>query len=661
MPAPLLKPIGLRRWLFYLTLSALVPALIFAGYAVFEFDRAARAALLRDLEHRSKALQQSLEQMIKVAATSASVLADSDSAQAGDWRSLYDHAKRSISRGGPVRAVTLIDGDGDVLFHTGMPFGVPLFKANDRTSVDAALQSGRISVSGAFKAPISPKPVVAVSVPLRQGGQIRHVLRAIILTESVDHLLADASLSEGWVAGVTDAQGTLLARSRGSEFFVGKPASPSFFEGMRRGDGQPFLGSTLEGVRTAIVVLPVQGGDWYMSVAVPQSVLSAALDRSIAQLAGFAVLWFGLAFAMSYVFGNYIVRQARALVDAVRVSPAAPQALVPLRVKEFLALLSGVAAVRTREVEATKQMITARVQRDEVFDLYERAPCGYHSLDRHGCLVRMNETELGWLGYRWEEVKGRAMTDLFTPESKARFAETFPRFLRDGHVEDVEVVLVRKDGSTFSASISATTIKDAQDNLVRSRSTVFDITERKRLEARLDQLARTDALTGLSNRRDFIERAEREWQRHRRHAAPLAVLMMDIDHFKSINDHHGHDGGDLVLTEMAKACAAVLRNIDLVARVGGEEFAVMLPDTTIERATEVAERLRQSLASLSVVLPAGHAVSFTVSVGLAMYEAADAGIDAGLKRADMALYKAKESGRNRVQVATPEAARTHPA
>ena len=660
MLAPFKKPIGLRRWLFYLTLSALLPALVFAGHAILEFDRVARAAVIDNLEHRSTALQQSLEQMIKVATTTVGVLADSDSAQTGDWRGLYDQAKRSISHDGPVRAVSLVDGNGDVIFHTSTPFGVALFKANDKASVDAALQQGRISVSGAFKAPISPKSVVAVSVPLMQGGQIRHVLRAIILTESIDSLLAEAKLPEDWVAGVTDSRGTLLARSLGSEKFVGTPASASFLEGMRRGGGKPFKGSTLEGVRTTFVVMPVQGGDWFLGLSVPESVLGAPLDRALAELAGFGLLWFALALTMAYAFGTYIIRQAQVLVDAVKAQPVVLRAPVALGVNEFTALLRGVTAVQDREAESTKQMFAARAQRDEVFDLYENAPCGYHSLDRQGRLVRMNATALGWLGYRWDEVQGRPMMDLLTPDSQARFTETFPRFLQTEHIEGVELMLVRKDGSTFPASINATAIKDAEGNLISSRSTVFDITEHKRLEAQLNLLARTDTLTGLSNLRDFVERGERELRRHQRHAASLAVLMMDIDHFKIINDRYGHDGGDLVLAEVAKSCTAVLRNIDLVARVGGEEFALMLPETTVESAAEVADRLRQSLASLSVVLPTGQTVSLTVSIGVAMCLATDAGLDAGLKRADLALYQAKEGGRNQVKIAVPSVAPASP-
>jgi diguanylate cyclase (GGDEF)-like protein/PAS domain S-box-containing protein len=364
-----------------------------------------------------------------------------------------------------------------------------------------------------------------------------------------------------------------------------------------------------------------------------------------------AVFSLGLALALSSVFGNYIVRQARALVGALSDAPAGAPAHGPLRIQEFLALLSGVTAAKQREREATDHMKVARVERDETFDLYERAPCGYHSLDPEGRFVRMNETALRWLGYRWEELQGRPFTELLTAEGRVTFAANFPEFLRAGRVDNLEMLLVRKDGSTFPVSISATAIVDAQGRLVHSRSTSFDITERKRLEAQLDQMARTDPLTGLSNRRDFHERAGRELLRSRRNKMPLAVFMLDIDHFKRINDEHGHEGGDLVLQALAKACLPLLRNVDLLARIGGEEFAVMLPETAAGRAWEVAERLRQAIAALVIRLPSGQSVTFTVSIGIGHCEVADASIDAALKRADLALYQAKTGGRNQVRVA----------
>ena len=646
------KPVGLRRWLFYLSLAAMLPMLLFGGYAVLEFDRASRQAILADLEHRSGNLQRAAEQTINVAAASLNSMADSQSAQAGDWQALYDQARRAIARDGFLRAVTLVDSAGNVVFHTSTPFGTPLFRAHEMASVEAAMKFGRVSVSGAFTAPISPKAVVAVSVPLRQGSQLRYVLRAIVLRESIDRLMAEAALPDGWIAGVTDSRGTLLARSAKPDEFVGKPAAPSFFEAIRRGDGRPFQGTTLEGVRTTLVVLPVHGGDWYLGVAVPDSILHAPLDRSIQRIAVFAVLWLGLASVMSYAFGSYVILQAQALVEAASAKGTAAAAGTPLRIHEFIALLAEIAAARQREAVAAEQLMTARVQRDEVFDLYDSAPCGYYSLDRDMRLLRMNVTARGWLGYQWEELQGRPLTDLLTAESKVLFAECFPKFLQAGHIEDVELTLVRKDGSSFPVSINASAVKDADGTFIMTRSTVFDITERKRLEAQLKQLARTDPLTGLGNRRDFEEQAEREWQRRQRHDWPMAVLMLDIDHFKRINDQHGHDAGDAVLRQVARGCEAHLRNVDLLSRIGGEEFAVILPETPVDRALEVAHRLCHSLASLQVPLPDGHRVTFTVSIGLAMCDSADANLEATLKRADVALYEAKAGGRNQVRLAS---------
>lgn len=658
------SPRGLRLWLLLLSLTATVPVLLFAGFAgfaVIEFDRVARTAILADLDYRSKALQRSTEQVITAATITMNSLAESGNAQAGDWRGLYDHAKRVISHDQFLRAVTLVDSAGNLVFHTSAPFGAPLFKANEMASAEAAMRTGRVSVSGAFKAPISPKSVTAVSVLLRQGSEKRYVLRAIVLTESVDNALAAAALPIGWIAGVSDSRGTLMARSVGADAFVGKPASQSFLEGIRRGDGRPHQGTTLEGTVTTMVVLPVHGGDWHVSVAVPDSMLNAALYQSIWQFAWIALFAVGLAFAMSYAFSIYLTRQARVLVDAVTRRSAVAPSGTPLRIKEFAMLFAGVMAARHREAEATGKLISARVQRDEVFDLYEHAPCGYHSLDRDGRLVRMNATALRWLGYRWEEVQNRPITDLFDAQSKLRSPEHFAKLLQAGRVENFEVVMVRKDGSTFSAVINASTITDAEGQMLISRSTIFDITERKQLEARLDQLARTDTLTGLSNRRDFYERAAREMHRSKRHEVPMAVFMLDIDHFKRINDEHGHDGGDLVLQQMAGVCESLLRNVDLLARMGGEEFAVMLPDTSAERAVEVAERLRQAVAALTVLLPSGQTVRFTASIGIAMCRGADADIDVALKRADVALYQAKAAGRNQVRVAAAEVSPAGPA
>ena len=172
--------------------------------------------------------------------------------------------------------------------------------------------------------------------------------------------------------------------------------------------------------------------------------------------------------------------------------------------------------------------------------------------------------------------------------------------------------------------------------------------ERKSLE--LEQLARVDPLTGLHNRRFFEERFYVEFLRSQRYRVPLACLMLDIDHFKSVNDRHSHQAGDKALKELALAMRRTLRDVDLLARYGGEEFVAVLPETSPGDAQLVAERLRAGVEALSFQHD-GLALTITVSIGVSTYPVPGlADPEALLRAADDALYKAKELGRNRVHI-----------
>lgn len=168
-----------------------------------------------------------------------------------------------------------------------------------------------------------------------------------------------------------------------------------------------------------------------------------------------------------------------------------------------------------------------------------------------------------------------------------------------------------------------------------------------RLNTRLGELAMTDELTGLANRRSFFSRGGEEVLRARRYGSPLAVLLLDVDHFKATNDSFGHEAGDRVLQELARTLRAGVREVDLVARLGGEEFGVLLPSTGVAEAAVLAERMR--LALESAVCRAGErSVPVTASFGVAGYEPEMPDLDALLRGADAALYEAKRQGRNRV-------------
>lgn len=215
-------------------------------------------------------------------------------------------------------------------------------------------------------------------------------------------------------------------------------------------------------------------------------------------------------------------------------------------------------------------------------------------------------------------------------------------------IREIEVRMKTAQDRTFVAELAAIGMTYSGEPAMLV--SMNDISQRKKLEEELFHQANTDALTGISNRRYFMVQAEQETRRARRFSRRLSIIMMDLDHFKNVNDTYGHATGDCVLETVVRASLESLRESDIMGRLGGEEFAVLLPETTLEDAKEVADRLLKDIAKKAAPTPKG-AVYCTASLGVAQMKKKDSDIDDVLSRADEALFKAKDEGRNRVVVA----------
>ncbi len=281
--------------------------------------------------------------------------------------------------------------------------------------------------------------------------------------------------------------------------------------------------------------------------------------------------------------------------------------------------------------------------------ILEQSPIGVSVSRRDdGKIIFVNTRFAELIGLKREDLIGRQARDYYLDRHQRE--RVIERLRSYGSVTNMEVQFRRADGSSFWTlfTVNQAVIQGVQVNL----AWIYDYTDRRNMEEALRDMASRDPLTGIYNRRSFMELARSQLARAHRFSEPMSVFVLDVDHFKRINDSYGHATGDDALRMVAGGCQAILREYDILGRLGGEEFVVVLPGATAQESRVVAERVRRHLSRMAIPGPEGR-FHLTSSIGISAIEGAYDTLEKAIHRADLALYRAKREGRNRVVVYEP--------
>ena len=346
--------------------------------------------------------------------------------------------------------------------------------------------------------------------------------------------------------------------------------------------------------------------------------------------------------------------QQKALMESLQATLALQKFSdeLEMRVEERTTELAKINEVLRIEIIERRQVEEAlKASKQFAENLVETANTMVITLNAKANIQTFNRYAEELTGYKKAEVIGKNWFDIFVPER----AKTSSLNLFHG---------ASKDTLETSQHENHIVLKNGQERLISWRSNVvlsslgsirsvlrigMDITERVRAEEILRYQATTDPLTKIFNRRHFFDLAQQELERSQRYGRSLSIIIFDIDHFKEVNDTYGHAAGDEVLLKLSSRSAEILRENDVFARYGGEEFVILLPETDLEQAYQMAERMRKDCAETPLDLKLA-SVNLTISFGVANLGGEKLLLDELLLRADKALYEAKDAGRNQVAV-----------
>ncbi|MHB1232742.1 MAG: bifunctional diguanylate cyclase/phosphodiesterase [Burkholderiales bacterium] len=529
----------------------------------------------------------------------------------------------------------------------------------DRAWFKQALQTGHFVVTSYLIGRIYGRPILPAAIPIVDArGKVQRVILAAIDVKWIGQLLGMEHLPKGTSISVLDSHGAVIARQPPRPKEIGKIhplwRKDAVISGQASGTGE-VRDTNGEHYLFAYGALSGDAGGAnrnvvYVVVSVPKEQVLAQAQRGFA----FNMIFLGvltvLVLALAwYGVSAFVLRRIHALVGAARrIAEGDFSARVTFGVQgnnelhELAHAFDGMAESIERYFRQNARIM-------------EVTPEALVISDEQGRIVKANAHTEQLFGYSREELIGQPMQSLIPERLRNAYAD-----YRDGQFAasavremgvDAGFFAQRKDGTEFPADISLGALKTEKGHWVISA--VRDMSERKKFEAQILHQATHDALTGLPNRRLFQELLSRAMARALRTERIVAVMFLDLDGFKKINDTLGHEEGDKLLKAVAERLLGLLRQDDVVARQGGDEFTILLQDVRIvQDMIQVAEKL---LACIAEPLHVGtREMHITASIGITVFPFDDNDVDSLLRNADTAMYRAKDLGKNNFQFYTAE-------
>lgn len=634
----------MRAVLSRLVLACLLPGVIGATlFFIYEYQEG-RAQQKRDTLQTARALGQAVDNHLLRARAVAETLATSSSLARGDFVAFHQQAREALERSGLSTNVVLRDEDGHQLLNTAVEFGTPLPAPAAPEQVRGVFSTGKFTISDVFIGPILKRPIMSIDVPVMLNGKVIYALGIGILPEYFNALLKAQNLPPDWVAGVFDSTGTTAGRSHAPDQFVGKKTTPALLELMEKSLEGSAETTTLEGIQVLSFFSRSPVTNWRVAIGIPREAVIAALVRRLAVLAAGVAALFGIGLLLAWLIGGRIARSMNALITPAMALGGGGSVPIPqLDIKEAAEVASAIS--RAADLLKTKDT--------ELAEAHRLARLGTWTWNLKTGEFASSDSLLAICGRTVPSFPEQRGT-LLTVESWERVNAAAQEAIQTGKGYDLEIQINHGSGATVWMNAKCETVRNENGEVVALRGLLQDMSERKIAEQRVRDAALHCPLTGLPNRALVFEYCGHLLAAAQRNHSRGALLYIDLDRFKSINDLYGHETGDRLLQEVGRRLVDCTRQEDMVGRLGGDEFVIVLPhlEAGRHRAAVVAQHLVDSISR--PIRIDSLELSISPSIGISYFPEHANDVNTLLHTADLAMYQAKRTGKANYQFYTAE-------